>query len=950
MATQTVNVCLPKKLDCCAVDALVILCLQTPALVVEIACPLDPEQTYPAGLPDTGFLLATIVTCAPIGNSCGDVRQWMYVFSYDGESLADPDVPLVAANVTGAFCYDCLASWVVSYAGNEAYIEVSDEGVATFVSQHGCRYEIPTGGEGGLPLLVSDSNTINLSISGSPQQTITGDVIISPAADNALISDGTGLYVPEQTPGQNELAVTDTSSIDLTITSGLSQSLSGVVRISADVGNLLELRADGLYVAAGSPPPTVDTGTSTEDTTTIIANYASGMQTTNTPLIAVNAAGSNPNNYPSQSVVYRSQWADLEPTEGAYDFSTVIAFFDQALASNQLVNYRVYESDPGSGYGPPQYLYNYAGWRATQDDGGATVFYWCYWGNASVQNAHNNFLLALANAIGNHPALGTFDCGWGVYSENNYSGTQYTGTSNGSVPAVVVGNELPNLTVSEYQSFYQRYRNAFPNAKLVTFSDHQGSFDYPVGALNFGVRGDGWGYRNNPVSCPGAGVQMCTLYPATFVSPGTYPNVWQTQRVALETWNFLYGGAASWATLGYDYTSSFNWSALQAHASELNIKGRYQPTGGMKTAFESLLLRTGHRYVLDSISHYASGLAGNNITINTVWHNAGVAPDYLADYILVRLVSAAGVVYKVATSTVATWLPGGSVAYASSIALPTWLPAVTFNVLVGLGNSTQVYPTVQLANNGDDGRFWYDLGTQINITNASPTTAPSTDFAIRYASASSQKSTSTSQSTRLNGTNWSIGVKFKITSTATTRTILARGGVTAGTQDYRIYFNSVTGGISASWSNGATIYTTNHATVLSINTLYAAVVTFDNTTKVLSISIDAGAFTAGAAGTGNLPSGNNVFTVGADTSGNYWNGDITDIALWLVKVSGTQTTQYANLVTGTCFPLRYSELLNATKYGMLEFFDMANDVGNQVGSRRGLALVPVNSPVRVALN
>lgn len=949
MTTQTVNVCFPFRLDCCAPGAEVTLCLPTSALVVAITCPEDAEHSENIG--ELGFIAATITGCFPVGNSCGATSQWTYVFSYDDVDLADPDVPLTSAQITGAFCSDCLTSWISSQVGSEVYISTDGEGISTLHSQHGCEYILPSGGEGGLPLLIADSNTIDLSIAGSPQQTLTANAKVSVTANNILTTDGTGLYVPTPAVGQNPLTILDTQSVDLTISGGLTQLLSALVKISGDPGNLLELRPDGLYVAAGTPPPVTDTGTSTEDTSTQIANPASGMQTTNTPLIAVNAAGSNPNNYPSQSVIYRSQWSDLEPTEGAYDFSTVVAFFDKALASNQLVNYRVYESDPPSGYGPPQYLYNYAGWRATQNDDGATAFYWCYWGNASVQNAHNNFLLALANAIGSHPALGTLDCGWGVYNENNYSGTAYTGTSNGSVPAVGVGSELPNLAVADYQSFYQRWNNAFPNATKVTFSDSQGSFDYPVGALGFGARGDGWGYRNNPVSCPGAGIQMCTLYPATFVSPGTYPNTWQTNRIALETWNYIYSGAASWLTLGYDYTSSFQWAWQQAHASEWNVKGRYQPTGGMKTAFEAALLKTGYRYVLRSISHYVTGNAGTNVTVNTVWENVGCAPNYLPFTVMYRFVGAtSGLVYKYSSTSQAKWIPGGTNAYAHSIPLPTWLAAEVYDVYAAIGNETQVYPTVQQANNGDDGRFWYSLGTQMAIVNASPTTVPTTDYAIRYTGASSMRSTSSSQSFRVNGTNWSIGVKFKLTSIAASQTIYAKGGTTAGTQEFRLYYNQPAASMSASWSNGSTLYTTTHFAPIAINTLYSVVITFNNTTKVLAISINDGGYVAGSPGTGNIPAGSNVMTVGGNTAGQYMTGDVTDLALWLVQISNTQTTNYANMNAGISYPVRYSELLNSTKYGMLEYFDMANDVGNQVGSRRGLALVPVNSPVRVALN
>lgn len=954
MATQTVNICLPTKLSCSYAGADIILCLPASALLAPVLCPESTSQYIVEG--PLGFIYAKIVSVLETVDACQAGYQWLYTVTYDDTLLADPNVPLTQAQVTGAFCKDCLVEFVNASVGNEIFIETDSEGIATLVTQHGCRYVLPSGGDMSLPLLVQDSNSVDLTVAGSPQQTLTANVLVSATAGNVVSVNADGIYVPTPTPS-DPVQVTDTQSIDLTI-AGSPQMLSGLVRISADVGNQLSLHADGLYVIATSPPPPLDSATSTEDTTSQIANPAVGMQTVDDTIIEINGLGFNPHNYPSQSIIYRVQWRDVEPVQGTYDFSAIVVFLNKCRAANQKVNLRVYESDPGSGYGPPSYLYSYAGWRVTHDDSGATVYDYPYWGNANVQIAHNNFLQALATAIGTHPALGTLDCGWGVYNENNYSGTHYTGTSNGSVPAVGVGNELPNLAASDYQAFYTRFNNTFPTTTKVTFPDTQGSFDFPVGAYSFGARADGWGYRNNPVSCPGAGIQMCTLYPATFTPPGTYPNVWQNNRVALETWNFLYSGGGSWATLGYDYTSSFTWAWATAHASELNIKGQYNVTGGMKTAFETMLRKIGFRYVLRSISHYANAVAGTSINIDTVWENVGSAPNYKDEVILFKMVAGAQV-FKVATVVTTKWLPGSLLARSFSIAIPTWLTAATYSVFVGIGDGTPIVPTIQLANNGDDGRFWYDLGTAVALTNATPTAAPSTDFAATFVGASSQTLISTNTVFRMHAatwavgvsTNWAIGVKVKLTNLLANQTIIAKGNLNVTGQEYQIWYDLATNKFKASISNGTTIYNVIHAASTPLaGQFFSIIIDFNNTTKVFSITVnDLAASTVIA--TGNIPAGSNVFTVGGNSNNtNFLTGQVTDLCGWLVIPTAGVKTEYARMSGGVALPLRYSEMSNALKYGMLYSFDMAEATGNRVDNRLGLALTDNLGVTRTALN
>lgn len=93
------------------------------------------------------------------------------------------------------------------------------------------------------PLAVTDTLTVDLTISGTPNQTLSADVEVSADIDNMITVEADGLKV-------EELAVTDTNTVDLTITGATSQSLSADVLISADVGNIITAEADGLFVPA----------------------------------------------------------------------------------------------------------------------------------------------------------------------------------------------------------------------------------------------------------------------------------------------------------------------------------------------------------------------------------------------------------------------------------------------------------------------------------------------------------------------------------------------------------------------------------------------------------------------------------------------------------------------------------------------------------------------------
>ena len=114
-------------------------------------------------------------------------------------------------------------------------------------------------------LSVQDTSTIDLTLTSG---VLSAQVVVSPNAGNALQVLPNGLFVP----APSSIAVQDTTSIDLTLTGGV---LSASVIISPNAGNQLQLLPNGLYVAPSTFSLTVT------DTNTVDLNLAGNNLTAN---------------------------------------------------------------------------------------------------------------------------------------------------------------------------------------------------------------------------------------------------------------------------------------------------------------------------------------------------------------------------------------------------------------------------------------------------------------------------------------------------------------------------------------------------------------------------------------------------------------------------------------------------------------------------------------------
>ena len=116
------------------------------------------------------------------------------------------------------------------------------------------------------PIVVTDSSSLNLTVSGPTSHNLTGNVIIDSVTgggDNLLTVGVNGLYVPPAS-SQTPLNVTDSNSIDFTASGPFNTNLTGSVRLDSFTGsgnNILSIGVNGLYAPPTTSPPINATNT-----------------------------------------------------------------------------------------------------------------------------------------------------------------------------------------------------------------------------------------------------------------------------------------------------------------------------------------------------------------------------------------------------------------------------------------------------------------------------------------------------------------------------------------------------------------------------------------------------------------------------------------------------------------------------------------------------------------
>lgn len=96
-------------------------------------------------------------------------------------------------------------------------------------------------------LNIQDTVTVDLGGNGEAGTPLTADVIISDEAGNALTTKADGLYVA--TAETFSLNIDDTATVDLSGDGKSGTPLKADVKISADAGNVISAKVDGIYAS-----------------------------------------------------------------------------------------------------------------------------------------------------------------------------------------------------------------------------------------------------------------------------------------------------------------------------------------------------------------------------------------------------------------------------------------------------------------------------------------------------------------------------------------------------------------------------------------------------------------------------------------------------------------------------------------------------------------------------
>ncbi len=143
MSTQSVEYTSCSKIYCGDLPASVILCVPS-SLVEPHLCPqLTPEAAEEAQTTEFSYIDAEIGIEYEVKGGC-NLKSYKYVITYDDTQLVEGAV-LTGDAITGILIRNCLTEYIDQIFGSEPYIRQNDDGTLSFVSNHGCEYQISSG-------------------------------------------------------------------------------------------------------------------------------------------------------------------------------------------------------------------------------------------------------------------------------------------------------------------------------------------------------------------------------------------------------------------------------------------------------------------------------------------------------------------------------------------------------------------------------------------------------------------------------------------------------------------------------------------------------------------------------------------------------------------------------------------------------------------------------------
>lgn len=396
----------------------------------------------------------------------------------------------------------------------------------------------------------------------------------------------------------------------------------------------------------------------------------------------------------------RYQWRDLEPSPGAFNFSSLLGDLAAARSEGRKFAFRIRMMagyDDGQVYLPAD-LVNHpscaagCGFWADDDATRAGLTFVPDWNDPYLQQRARQLMTALASALGSSTAdLSWIDVGlYGQYGEWTIHSGLYAAAPAGISP----------ITEASKRLFADLHFQAFPSVRQVMFALYSNR-----DALNYGLNQQTLtqlpvGLRVDCLSRNGFFDQWLN-HPADWAMFSTR---WQTAPFIAEFCNFESGDPLNNPATARQQAAQFHISSIGNgnFANAVSLSQRWASLSTQEQSDMTLLGReAGHRYAL---SKATVGLtAAGVLSVAAELKNMGNAPAYEPWSVRVELRSGTGaVVWSGALpGSLAASLGGGSSQTPSaSWSLPNGLAAGTYTLqlIVRSGQSTAPRRSLVLAN------------------------------------------------------------------------------------------------------------------------------------------------------------------------------------------------------------------------------------------------------------
>lgn len=178
--------------------------------------------------------------------------------------------------------------------------------------------------------------------------------------------------------------------------------------------------------------------------------------------------------------------------------------------------------------------------------------------------------------------------------------------------------------------------------------------------------------------------------------------------------------------------------------------------------------------------------------------------------------------------------------------------------------------------------------------------------AAQFTSANSESlSRATNSSLQTGGQDFSLAGWFYMDTTVDSATVVSKGGAFAN-REYQIkdVFSGAHRLQFTCWNSGGTQFNlvATTGTSLSTGSFFFFAVTFNNTTKEMTISVNNSAQDTTTL-TGSIPSSTGDFTVGTheNSGGTFWNGRVDQLGFWKKVLTTTEIAQLYNSGNGLSY-------------------------------------------------